>query len=156
MGHVLHPAMDLIRIGYSVEGDPTEGALIVSAMKAGLSMEKLKAEFPQIDALPFESARQYMATLHDQGPGKPRLVYVKGSIESLCVDCSIIYTADGGMDTADPDQIHRRVEDMAHQGLRVLAFSRMEMPPETECRRKPSASPMKTWKKASSLSGSRG
>jgi Ca2+-transporting ATPase len=117
---------------YFVEGDPTEGALIVSAMKAGLSMEKLKAEFPQIDALPFESARQYMATLHDQGPGKPRLVYVKGSIESLCVDCSIFYTADGGMDTADPEEIHRRVEDMAQQGLRVLAFSRMEMPPETE------------------------
>jgi cation-transporting P-type ATPase F len=117
---------------YSVEGDPTEGALIVSAMKAGISEKELKSRLPQIDALPFESARQYMATLHDQGPGKPRLVYVKGSIESLCVDCSTIYTAAGGMDTADPEEIHRRVEAMAADGLRVLAFSRMEMPPETE------------------------
>ncbi|HSL62906.1 MAG TPA: cation-transporting P-type ATPase [Desulfotignum sp.] len=117
---------------YDVEGDPTEGALIVSAMKAGMSEKELKSRLPQIDALPFESARQYMATLHDQGPGKPRLVYVKGSIESLCVDCSLMSTADGDVDTADPKKIHRRVDEMAEKGLRVLAFSRMEMPPETD------------------------
>ncbi len=117
---------------YAVEGDPTEGALIVSAMKAGLSENVLKSKLPQIDALPFESARQYMATLHDQGPGQPKLLYVKGSIESLCVECSILYTADGGMDIASSEEIHRQVEDMAQQGLRVLAFSRREMPPETE------------------------
>jgi len=117
---------------YSVEGDPTEGALIVAALKAGLSVEDLKSRLPIIDSLPFESARQYMATLHDQGPGKPRLVYVKGSIESLCVDCSIMYTSGGGIDTTDPKDTHERVEDMASQGLRVLAFSRLEMPPDTD------------------------
>ncbi len=117
---------------YGVEGDPTEGALIVSAMKAGLSEKDLTARFPRIDALPFESARQYMATLHDQGPDRPRLVYVKGSIESLCLDCSIVFTSDGGLDTADPDEIHRQVAAMAEEGLRVLAFSRMEMPPGTD------------------------
>jgi len=117
---------------YEVEGDPTEGALIVSAIKAGLSGKDLKSRRPQLDELPFESSRQYMATLHDQGPDTPRLVYVKGSIESLCVDCSTSYTADGRMDTADPKQIHRQVEVMAQEGLRVLAFSRMEMPPGTD------------------------
>ncbi len=117
---------------YEVEGDPTEGALIVSAMKAGLSEKDLKTARPQLDALPFESARQYMATLHDQGPDNPRVVYVKGSVESLCVDCSTVYTADGSTDTADPEEIHRQVDAMAQEGLRVLAFSRMEMPPETE------------------------
>ncbi len=117
---------------YDVEGDPTEGALIVSAMKAGFSEKGLKPMLPRIDVLPFESARQYMATLHDQGPGKPRLVYVKGSIESLCVDCSLIYTADGSMDTGNPEDIHRLVEAMAEKGLRVLAFSCMEMPPGTD------------------------
>jgi cation-transporting P-type ATPase F len=117
---------------YVVEGDPTEGALIVSAMKAGLSVDDLKARLPVIDSLPFESARQYMATLHDQGPGEPRLVYVKGSIESLCVDCALMYTAAGGIDTTDPEETHARVDEMAEQGLRVLAFSRFEMPPDTE------------------------
>jgi cation-transporting P-type ATPase F len=73
-----------------------------------------------------------MATLHDQGPDKPRLVFVKGSIESLCVDCSMMYTSDGDIDTADPEAIHRQVDAMADKGLRVLAFSCMEMPPDTE------------------------
>lgn len=117
---------------YDVQGDPTEGALIVSAMKAGFSGKELESMFPRIDGLPFESARQYMATLHDQGPGKPRLVFVKGSIESLCVDCSMLYTADGDIDTADPEAIHRQVDTMAEKGLRVLAFSCMELPPDTE------------------------
>jgi cation-transporting P-type ATPase F len=117
---------------YDVEGDPTEGALIVSAIKAGMSEKALTARFPRIDTLAFESARQYMATLHDQGPDKPRLVFVKGSIESLCVDCSMMYTSDGDIDTADPEAIHRQVDAMADKGLRVLAFSCMEMPPDTE------------------------
>jgi cation-transporting P-type ATPase F len=117
---------------YDVEGDPTEGALIVSAIKAGMSEKALTSRFPRIDTLAFESARQYMATLHDQGPDKPRLVFVKGSIESLCVDCSMMYTSDGDIDTADPEAIHRQVDAMADKGLRVLAFSCMEMPPDTE------------------------
>jgi cation-transporting P-type ATPase F len=118
--------------GHAVEGDPTEGALIVSAAKVGLCADSLREQLPRIDALPFESARQYMATLHDQGAGKPRLVYVKGSIESLCVECGLMVTADGRSDTADPEAIHRTVEAMAQKGLRVLAFARMEMPAETE------------------------
>jgi len=118
--------------GHVVEGDPTEGALIVSAMKAGMSEKELQSNIPRMDALPFESARQYMATLHDQGPDKPKLVYVKGSIESLCLDCAVMCTADGGLDTADSKEIHRQVEAMAQEGLRILAFSRKEMPPETE------------------------
>lgn len=117
---------------YSVEGDPTEGALIVSAAKAGLTAETLQERLPRIDGLPFESARQYMATLHDQGPGKPRLVYVKGSIESICVDCGLMFTAGGGVDTTSPETIHMQVDTMAQKGLRVLAFARMEMPPDTD------------------------
>lgn len=116
---------------YTVEGDPTEGALISCAMKAGLSVETLNQEMPRLDSLPFESARQYMATLHDHGPGKPRVLYVKGSIESLCLECSTLHTASGAMDLADAREIHGRVEAMAGQGLRILAFARKEMAPDT-------------------------
>jgi len=52
---------------WEVQGDPTEGALIVSAMKGGLSVQKVSGEFPRMDVIPFESERQYMATLHDAG-----------------------------------------------------------------------------------------
>ena len=116
---------------FTVEGDPTEGALITCASKAGIVLETLNQEMPRIDSIPFESDRQYMATLHDQGPGKSRVIYVKGSIESICLDCSVLYTAAGRLDLANAREIHGRVEGMASDGLRVLAFARKEVPAET-------------------------
>ena len=50
---------------WSVEGDPTEGALLTSASKAGVSPDAIAGERPSLDTLPFESERQYMATLHE-------------------------------------------------------------------------------------------
>jgi len=117
--------------GWRVEGDPTEGALITSAKKAGYSREELETTMPRIDAIPFESVHQYMATLHDLGESKPKIVYVKGSIESLCLECNVLYNKEGNLDVADAREIHNQVETMAQKGLRVLAFSRKEMPPET-------------------------
>ncbi|MFP4085404.1 MAG: cation-transporting P-type ATPase [Desulfobacteraceae bacterium] len=116
---------------YRVDGDPTEGALITCAAKEGLDVKTVNQEMPRIDTLPFESARQYMATLHDPGSGKSRIVYVKGSIESLCLECSALYAATGEVDLADARNIHNRVEGMANEGLRILAFARKEVPAET-------------------------
>ncbi|MEW6078364.1 MAG: cation-transporting P-type ATPase [Thermodesulfobacteriota bacterium] len=117
--------------GWQVEGDPTEGALIAAAMKAGYDPEALEKEMPRVDAIPFESARQYMATLHDQGEGKPRVLYVKGSIESICVECAAMMGADGKPQVPAPGTVAEWVESMAARGLRVLAFARKEMPPGT-------------------------
>lgn len=114
--------------GYRVEGDPTEAALLAAAAKAGILPEEAERRWPRIDAIPFESARQYMATLQDAGPGRPRMMYVKGSIESICMDCSLGYGSDGSPAVVDSREIHRVVEDMAAAGLRVLAFARKEMP----------------------------
>jgi Ca2+-transporting ATPase len=72
-----------------------------------------------------------MATLHDPGPGRSKLIYVKGSIESICTDCSLGFGSDGAPAVADPGAIHGVVEEMASAGLRVLAFARKEMPPDT-------------------------
>ena len=117
--------------GWKIEGDPTEGAMIVSAKKGGIDLKELESRIPRVDSIPFESIYQYMATLHDQGEGKPKVVYVKGSIESLCVECSLVYNQEGKPDPADRDLIYEWVEDMAEKGLRVLAFSRKEVPPDT-------------------------
>jgi Ca2+-transporting ATPase len=116
---------------WTIEGDPTEGALLVSARKAGLDPGKLEQQLPRIDTIPFESAYQYMATLHDPGEGKPKIIYVKGSIESLCLDCSLMLNAEGNPDISSRDEIHAWVERLADQGLRVLAFSRKEVPADT-------------------------
>ena len=49
---------------WTVQGDPTEGALIVAARKAGLEAEDLKARFERIGEVPFSSERKLMSTVH--------------------------------------------------------------------------------------------
>src|SRR3989344_3323905 len=58
-------------------GDPTEAALLVSAMKAGLNYKELREKFPKIDELPFDSERKMMSTLHNHGSGE--IMYSKGA-----------------------------------------------------------------------------
>jgi len=109
---------------WSVVGDPTEGALIAVAEKAGLSQSGLTDVNPRLDAIPFESEYQYMATLHD---AKPRTIYVKGSVEALLSRCTQMLDAQGQPMALDADQIKPEVGAMAGQGLRVLAFAKKEV-----------------------------
>lgn len=106
---------------WSVVGDPTEGALITAAAKAGLSQSGLLAAKPRLDAIPFESQYQYMATLHD---ATPRTIYVKGSVESLMRRCAQMLDRHGQPIALDPAPIQQAVETMAEAGLRVLAFAK--------------------------------
>jgi len=104
-----------------VEGDPTEGALIAAAAKAGLHQSSLIVSQPRLDEIPFESEYQYMATLHD---GVAPTIYVKGSVESLLNRCSQMIDQDGNLIPLDPLQIHQVLAVMARQGLRVLACAK--------------------------------
>ena len=113
--------------GWRVEGDPTEGALITSGSKAGLSRDAFDHALPRIDTIPFESQHQYMATLHDAGPHRSRLVYLKGSVESILQRCDAVFGAFGDLMTMDAAIVHAQVEEMAVKGLRVLAFARAEL-----------------------------
>lgn len=115
---------------WTVEGDPTEGALITSGVKAGYDIQQLEMKMPRLDAIPFESQHQYMATLHDQGNGKPRIIYLKGSIESICVECNMIMGPDGQPDLPGHKTIMEWVHSMADKGLRVLAFARKQVAAE--------------------------
>ena len=116
--------------GWKVEGDPTEGALLTSAMKAGYDVRQLEKELPRLDTIPFESERQYMATLHAQADGKSRVIYMKGSVESICVECNMIFGPDGQPEIPGHKTIMDWVESMADRGLRVLAFARKEVAPD--------------------------
>ncbi|MBW4055206.1 MAG: cation-transporting P-type ATPase [Proteobacteria bacterium] len=109
---------------WQIEGDPTEAALVVAAQKAGLQRSELLQHLPRLDAIPFESQYQYMATLH--GDEERTVVYLKGALESLVPRCSLMLAADGDMHPLDPDDIHRQAEHMAEKGVRVLAFARLE------------------------------
>lgn len=99
---------------YEIEGDPTEGALIVSAKKAGLDAHELHESRRRLDTVPFESEYQYMATLHEGGKEMSRAIYMKGALERILERC---------VGLANREDILASAEAMASQGLRVLAFA---------------------------------
>ncbi|OGS23444.1 MAG: carbonate dehydratase [Elusimicrobia bacterium RIFOXYB2_FULL_48_7] len=115
--------------GIFVEGDPTEGALIVSALKAGIKHNESLQAFPRLDVVPFESEHQYMATLNAKGGEK--YVYIKGSVEQVLNRCSSIAN-DGAGEALNKEEVNRWVTEMAVSGLRVLAFARKKAPAEQE------------------------
>lgn len=108
--------------GWSVEGDPSEAALLVSAAKAGLQREAELAHAPRLDELSFESERQYMATLNRHGAGTT--VWLKGSVERVLERCAHALNARGALAPLDAAAVLTEVEAMTAQGLRVLAFAR--------------------------------
>jgi Ca2+-transporting ATPase len=111
---------------YRVDGDPTEGALIVSAYKAGLKCEDERNHYRQIAMLPFESDLGYMATLHKDRDTK--VIFVKGAPERL-LDMCAKGTSGEGLDT---DGILQVADTFARAGLRVLAMAYKEAPTDME------------------------
>ena len=103
------------RAGWSVLGDPTEGALLVLAAKAGLDLAALRREAPREAEWPFDADRQLMATRHAL-PGAPRRVYIKGAPEAVLRLCQ----QPGGAATK---AAQAAAETMAARALRVLAFA---------------------------------
>lgn len=117
---------------WKIEGDPTEGALITSAEKVGLSKEVISENMPRIDSIPFESQYQYMATLHDNTSTNDRIAYVKGSVESVLARCSAILVDSGEILPFDPESYHKIANEIARKGLRVLAFAKKIFNHKTE------------------------
>ena len=103
---------------YNILGDPTEGALIVSAAKAGILNKD-----PLLDTIPFESEQQYMATLHEDNEDKEKnIIYVKGSPERLLKMCQS-QLVEGEVRELRIEEILSKVHQMAQGALRMLAFS---------------------------------
>jgi Ca2+-transporting ATPase len=110
---------------FVVEGDPTEGALIVSANKSRSVIGDDIQKFRRVDSIPFESEYQYMATLHEGHEGE-RFVYLKGSFENVLSRCINQMEDDGSVQAIDRTMVEKYAGDMALHGLRVLAFARMD------------------------------
>ncbi len=113
---------------YEVVGDPTEAALLVAARKGGLDPVALAREHPRIDAIPFESEHQYMATLHSQAPGQTPVVYIKGAPERVLPRCGQALGPTGQDVPLDRAAALAEVERLAGEGLRVLAIARVPAP----------------------------
>ena len=99
--------------GCGIEGDPTEGALLVSALKAGTRLD-----LPRLDVIPFEPEDQYMATLHRLNDHE-NIIYVKGSPERIL---SFSKTQEE-KNSLDSEEIVGAADEMTTHALRVLAIA---------------------------------
>lgn len=108
----------------AVIGDPTEGALIVSAAKSKLDQTELSSRYPRVGGVPFTSERKLMSTVHKSG--NDYLVACKGATEMLLDHCSHYYDKDGKsqpLTAAIKEEILAKNLEFATQALRVLAFA---------------------------------
>ena len=115
---------------WTLHGDPTEGALIVAAAKAGYDRDELREQWKRKDSIPFESERQYMATL-DSGPEGESRIHVKGAPDRILEMCIRVRTAEGEEDL-DAGVWEKQIETLSSRGLRVLAVAEKSVESEDE------------------------
>lgn len=124
---------------YATLGDPTEGALLVAASKAGLSKAALDAALPRVAELPFDSERKRMTTIHrlDAGGHLPEMLsalkgessaYValtKGAVDGLLDVATQVWSGDGVeiIDEGWRARIQAANDHMAANGMRVLGLA---------------------------------
>jgi len=106
---------------WQLAGDPTEGALVVLALKAGLDQAAERENLPRTDVIPFEPQHRFMASLHHDHAGRG-YVFLKGAPERVLALCAT--QRRGGMDEPlQPPPWTSRMEALAASGMRLLAVA---------------------------------
>ncbi|MDI9568868.1 MAG: cation-translocating P-type ATPase [bacterium] len=115
---------------WEVLGDPTEGALLVAAAKAGIWLEDLQREYPRLYEIPFEAERKRMTTVHSLPEGKGYLVCTKGAPDVILELATKIY--EGGrvqtLTRERKEELQGVVANMAGRAMRVLAVAGRLLP----------------------------
>jgi P-type Ca2+ transporter type 2C len=108
---------------WEIKGDPTEGALVVAAAKAGLVKDELDVTYPRVAEIPFTSETKRMTTIEETPNGK--VAYSKGAPEVILASCTRKLQADGEapLDEAALAAIVAAAREMASHALRVLAVA---------------------------------
>ncbi len=144
-GKVINPVQDegvlrAIRIGglcnnaklyreektWRLFGDPTEGALVVLAYKAGIDLELLNDTMPRVFEIPFDSTSKLMATLHSISDRK--VVKVKGALEQILGLCGKV-AAEEVREMKDEDRkaVENKALEYGNNALRVIALAYYEV-----------------------------
>lgn len=110
--------------GFEAHGDPTESALLVAAAHLGIDPTEAREAYDLESAEPFESERQYSASIH-RYEGK-RLRFVKGAPERIAAMSESVLLADGEA-AFEPDDVHEAASAMAERGLRVLGMAYQDL-----------------------------
>ena len=110
---------------YRMVGDPTEGALVVVAAKAGLWRDEVEKRQPRVAEIPFDSDRKRMSTIHRIDDGSAYIAYVKGAPDVLLPLCGAILEegAEAELTPGRRNHIENVVRDLGQDGLRVLAVA---------------------------------
>ncbi len=113
---------------WQIKGDPTEGALVSMAAKAGLWQNELNDLFPRIDEQPFSSERKRMTTVHRTAVGE--VTYSKGAPEMILNSCRYILEGEQKRELTDEDKqnISSAAQLMAGNALRVLSIACGNLP----------------------------
>lgn len=109
---------------WRVQGDATEGALLVAGLKSGLSKEALEEKLPRLEEIPFSSEAKYMATLHKNSG--TTIVYAKGAIEVIMGLSNLVLNV-GKQEILTAN--HKKyfldlAESYARRGQRVIALAK--------------------------------
>ncbi len=107
--------------GWSVDGDPMEGALVTLAHKAVADPRLLRKQHPRADEIPFDAQHRFMATLHHTHDGGAFML-VKGAPERVIAMCATVREAAGDA-PIDVQAWHEAADRLAASGQRVLAFA---------------------------------
>jgi Ca2+-transporting ATPase len=116
---------------WRILGDPTEGALLVVAAKAGYDATTLASEHPRLGEIPFSSERKRMTTIHAEPEGST-IAYVKGAVEVVLDRCTTILT-DGRIAKLTDEERYQILwanETLATDALRILGMAYRELPAE--------------------------
>ena len=116
---------------WSVQGDPTEGALLVAARKAGLDPTVLDARFQRLGEIPFSSERKVMTTIHADAERAEHLrVFSKGAPDVLLARCTHERVSDESRPLSDARraEIVRTMDALAGEALRALGIATRELP----------------------------
>ena len=118
-------------------GDPTEGALIVLAAKGGLHLDGVRARYPRVAEVPFDSDYKFMATFHEMTDEQGRPVvrcFVKGAPDVLIGRGGSYLMPDGGLRPIDDGNRRLALDEndrIAGQGERVMVVARRDFDPAT-------------------------
>ena len=123
----LEPPSDRNR-SWSIVGDPTDGALLVAAIKYGLNPQGMLAQKPIHNVIPFDSRRKRMTTIHRYD--HEILAYTKGAPRSILSICNRVL-AEGNVENLTPESLNlveTKIREFAMEGLRVIAVAYSELP----------------------------
>ncbi len=111
---------------WTVQGDPTEGALLVAARKCGLNTDELDERLPRVGEVPFSSERKLMSTIHrDTEHEHAGIVFTKGAPDIVLSRCAFEVIGDGRrpLTAARREEILRTNETLAGEALRTLGVA---------------------------------